>query len=120
MLLARVHYDVPPAAAPGTVPLTLSFTALYDTTFTELGSCVPIVTTEAICVPASITLVLPPPSIEKQPEGNAANADLAVPQGQPVDLRDPGPCAGPGEGALRVVRTCLRCPGRPRRLRVHG
>ncbi len=45
----------------------------------------------------------PPPSVWKVPEGNAANTDPNVPKANLWLCAQPAPCAGPGEGSLRVV-----------------
>ena len=44
-----------------------------------------------------------PRHVNKIPEGNAANADLSVPKANLWLCQSPAPCAGPGEGNLRVV-----------------
>jgi hypothetical protein len=69
----------------------------------EIGSCEPINTAFAECVPATIHLVPPPPEIHKVPDGNDDNADLSVPAANLWICEAPGSCFGPGEGELRVI-----------------
>ncbi len=105
-LLATVHYDVPPAAQEGTVELTQSFGLLVGGGTSYLGYCpgfAPPQEAEIPCLPATITLIDPPPSVHKVPEGNAANADAGVPKANLWLCAQPAPCAGPGEGSLHVV-----------------
>lgn len=52
----------------------------------------------------------PPPGVVMLPEGNALNADLAVPSAN-LWLCEVGPCAGPGEGSLRVVQRASNITG---------
>jgi hypothetical protein len=116
--LARMHYTVPPAATPGSVPLSLSFVAVFDNSFIELGSCLPTSNEVMDCLGATINLVPPPtatptltptatatpivPGVVKIPEGNANNADQSIPAAN-LYLCIVGPCAGPGEGNLLVT-----------------
>ena len=87
VLLARVRYNVPPAAAPGTVPLTLDFVAAYDNSFIELGSCAPI--TRHPPMRARDDHARPPAARREQGAGGRRRQRRPVgAEGEPVDLRD--------------------------------
>ncbi len=103
ILLGTVRYNVPGTALAGTVPLNLDFSAFYGDDIQEVGSCDPLIIEPATCVNASITFIGPGPRIEKVPEGNANNTDLTIPAANLWICAAPAACAGPGEGALRVV-----------------
>jgi hypothetical protein len=127
--LSRVTYDIPLGASPGSIVLTLEYAAAFDFQIIPLVSCHGPSSFNNPCFGATITLVEAPtltptptatatstptptntftptpegPRVEKQPEGNANNADLSVPKANLWLCEAPAACAGPGEGALRVV-----------------
>jgi hypothetical protein len=99
-LVAVVHYRVPLDALEGVAPLTLEDGHARDGELVESGSCAPVRVVAMTCTGAILTIV--GPHVNKVPEGNAANADPAVPKAN-LWLCESGLCAGPGEGSLRVV-----------------
>jgi hypothetical protein len=60
--LVRVTYDVPIAAAVGSVTLILKDVNVFDETVTEIQSCNPISTTAGPCFSTTIDFIVPPPT----------------------------------------------------------
>ncbi|MBI5285116.1 MAG: hypothetical protein HY874_08495 [Chloroflexi bacterium] len=131
--LGTVHYQVPPGALPGSVPLVLSFVSAADIGANTLLLCnaqspppaFPIVSGPCVSgvvnlfepptatptnTPTSTPTATPTPAVgmAKVPEGSVAsgNVDLSVPKAN-LFLCVTGPCAGPGEGDLVVVEHVL-------------
>ncbi len=123
--LGTVHYQVPPGASPGSVPLVLSAVSVGNDAIIEYVSCLqenvppafPIVVGPCMdgvinlfepptATPTSTPTPTPTPAVgmAKVPEGSVAsgNVDLSVPKAN-LFLCITGPCAGPGEGDLVVV-----------------
>lgn len=59
IVLGVVHYAIPANAPAGTSILSLGFVALYDTTFTELGSCDPDLVNPITCPSATVNITSP-------------------------------------------------------------
>lgn len=59
ILLGTVRYTVPADAPLGTANLSFVDTAAFDNTFSEIGSCNPVVTTSMSCGIASIEITAP-------------------------------------------------------------
>jgi hypothetical protein len=65
--LARIDYNIPGGALAGSVPLTLRDVAIADSTFVEVHSCNPGVTTPGPCINTTINLVDPPTNTPAPP-----------------------------------------------------
>jgi hypothetical protein len=116
--LGRVTYAIPSGATPGSITLALRNVSAFNPDFMSIHDCNSIPSNSQIavfgpdpCFDATINLVdaptatptPEPPSVRKIPEGNPNNADLTVPKANLWLCEAPAACAGPGEGALRVV-----------------
>jgi hypothetical protein len=113
--------------APGSIISNFEDLSIGDNSGVELLSCNPVSTTAGDCFSAELILTAPPTNtptntatntatstntptatptplggtVNKIPEGNANNVDLAVPAAN-LWICVTGPCAGPGEGNLIV------------------
>ena len=102
--LGRVTYDVPIAAAVGSVVLTVKNVNVFDESITELMSCNPISTNEGPCFSTTINFIPPPPSTSTP---TATNTPLAtstpVP---PTPIPDPGLQKDCDADALGIQTNC--------------
>jgi len=120
--LAIVHYTVPGGAADGRVNLSFMSATVGSSnpsTLVDCGShpphddrCAPaVVMLKTTAVPTTDTPTdtptpTPTPAGARQsknPEGNANNADNSIPAANLWLCSAPAPCAGPGEGDLKVM-----------------
>jgi hypothetical protein len=100
MKLATTHFDVPASVQPGSVTLNTSFLFVGNNTGNGLFDALDCVDVgDPGCPSATINFVAP--GVEKIPEGNANNVDLAIPAAN-LWICELGPCAGAGEGDLIV------------------
>lgn len=120
--LATIRYDVPSAALPGTIAIDFEqgtangspplssyahqcfLLPQYENEFSRMpcfGATVILQANLGTTTPTSTST--PAPGISKIPEGNANNTDLSIPAANLWICEAPAACAGPGEGALRVV-----------------